>query len=351
LAQGRFPVIGQGSEYIEGWTDREDLVLTPSPALVLYGGHTRRSKYVDRPFVPGPNVKILEPNKNLEPRFLHRFLEQLRIENRGYADHFPDVRRCVIPIPPLDEQRRIADILDKADAIRRKRKQAIALTEELLRSVFLEMFGDPVTNPKGWPVKPLSSLVAPGDSINYGVVQPGPETDVGVPLVRVGDFDGLSIDVRHLKKIQPDIEAAYTRSRLRGDEVLIACVGATLGKVALADKGLCGANIARAVARVRPSAALNRHYLALFLMMPFVQARFLAEARTVAQPTLNIRQIEQTPILAPPMSEQMAFARLHAQTTAVRARQLEAMNCAQELFRSLSARAFSADDLRSGAPC
>jgi len=64
-----------------------------------------------------------------------------------------------IPLPPLEDQKRIAAILDKADAIRRKRKKAIALTEELLRATFLEMFGDPVTNPKGWKVKPMYEVV------------------------------------------------------------------------------------------------------------------------------------------------------------------------------------------------
>ncbi len=60
-----------------------------------------------------------------------------------------DLRQLArIPSPASHEQRRIAAILDKADAVRRKRKEAIALTEELLRSAFLEMFGDPVTNPK-----------------------------------------------------------------------------------------------------------------------------------------------------------------------------------------------------------
>jgi len=61
-----------------------------------------------------------------------------------------DLKQVEIPLPPLEEQQRIAAILDKADGVRRKRKEAIRLTEELLRSTFLEMFGDPVTNPKGW---------------------------------------------------------------------------------------------------------------------------------------------------------------------------------------------------------
>src|SRR5690606_5794791 len=70
-----------------------------------------------------------------------------------------------IPLPPLPEQKRIAAILDKADAIRRKRQQAIQLADEFLRSVFLDMFGDPVTNPKGWEVRPVGDIcdcIVPG---------------------------------------------------------------------------------------------------------------------------------------------------------------------------------------------
>lgn len=63
-----------------------------------------------------------------------------------------------IPLPPLPEQKRIAAILDKADAIRRKRQQAIQLADDFLRAVFLDMFGDPVTNPKGWPLKRFGEI-------------------------------------------------------------------------------------------------------------------------------------------------------------------------------------------------
>lgn len=67
------------------------------------------------------------------------------------------IKATRIPLPPLEEQKRIATILDKADAIRRKRQQAIQLADEFLRAVFLDMFGDPVTNPKGWDVRPLAA--------------------------------------------------------------------------------------------------------------------------------------------------------------------------------------------------
>ena len=62
-----------------------------------------------------------------------------------------------IPLPPLPEQRRIAEILDKADALRAKRRAALAQLDTLTQSIFLDMFGDPATNPKGWPREPLTS--------------------------------------------------------------------------------------------------------------------------------------------------------------------------------------------------
>jgi type I restriction enzyme, S subunit len=70
-----------------------------------------------------------------------------------------DLLSVKIPLPPLEEQKRIAAILDKADRVRRKRQEAIRLTEELGRSIFLDMFGDPVTNSKGIETKPLGDIV------------------------------------------------------------------------------------------------------------------------------------------------------------------------------------------------
>ena len=73
--------------------------------------------------------------------------------------NFDDIRSLEVPLPRLAEQKRIAEILDKADAIRRKLQQSLRLSDDFLRSVFLDMFGDPVANPKGWPVESLSEGV------------------------------------------------------------------------------------------------------------------------------------------------------------------------------------------------
>lgn len=91
-----------------------------------------------------------------------------------------------IPVPPPPEQRRIADLLDKADAIRRKRKEANALTEHLLRSAFLEMFADPVTNPKRWPVKSFEEVVRDATGGNPKLQQGEYEKQGKFPIIDQG---------------------------------------------------------------------------------------------------------------------------------------------------------------------
>lgn len=109
----------------------------------------------------------IRPNSNkCDPSYLLHYLRSPAFTNwscQSAGANIKNIRKSEledfeIPLPPLDEQHRIAAILDKADAIRRKRQESIRLTEEFLRATFLEMFGDPVTNPKGWDKAPIKEL-------------------------------------------------------------------------------------------------------------------------------------------------------------------------------------------------
>jgi|LSQX01.3.fsa_nt_gb type I restriction enzyme S subunit len=244
-----------------------------------------------------------------------------------------------IPLPPIPEQKRIADILAKADAIRRKRRDAVCIANTMPTSIFFEMFGDPHTNPKGWPPVLLRELVADGDKINYGVVQPGREFPGGVPVVRVGDLQNLRVSTEKLKRIDPEIEKSYARSRLVGDEILIACVG-SIGMIALADSRVKSFNIVRAVARVRCNDKVNRLYLAAYLGTPAIQSYFQQATRTVSQPTLNIKQIEETAVLVPPLTLQERFASIAERHLHAIARLELAATEADTLFASIVQRAF-----------
>lgn len=254
--------------------------------------------------------------------------------------NFGDLKRVLFPLPPIDEQKRIAAILDQADELRRKRQRAIHRLNQLGQAVFHDMFGDAMTNPKGWRTAQLGDIVRSGDKINYGVVQPGDDVENGVPLVRVGDLLSGYIDPTKVKQIDATIEAGYKRSRLAGDEILIGCVG-SIGTVALAHEGLRGANIARAVARVPVDAGIAmRDFIAEQIKSHVIQRYFTSETRTVAQPTLNIGLIVSAPIILPPLSEQKKFAAVMAQVRANLKNFVDHGSTEDELFASLQHRAF-----------
>jgi restriction endonuclease S subunit len=279
-----------------------------------------------------------------DPMFIRFFWEKYKPSRLIKDDSYPsisaeDIAQVRISLPPLPEQHRVADLLSRADRLRRLCRVGDSLSAYLLQSVFLEMFGDPAINPKGCDFVELNQLIREKDKINYGVVQPGDDFPDGAPIVRVGDFDLLGVTIDHLKRINPDVEKQYKRSRLIGNEILIACVG-SIGKIALADERLKGFNIVRAVARVPLSDKINRSFAAIYLTLPYVQKYFANETRTVAQPTLNIEQIEETPILLPPLSQQEQFAAVVHQVESLQVLAGESARQSNMLFQNLLSLAF-----------
>lgn len=252
------------------------------------------------------------------------------------------VANIEIPLPPLAEQRRIAEVLDRVEVLRAKRRATLAQLDVLTQAIFLEMFGDPVKNPYEWPTTNLGSLVIEGDSINYGVVQPGDDVDDGVPLIRVGDLFEGRVSHNALKRIAPAVEASYKRSRLCGDEILVSCVG-SIGIVALADESVSGYNIARAVARVRLAETTNRLFLGAYLQTDFVQRYFTSELRTVSQPTLNIKQISETKVVLPPIQLQQEFANRVDIVEKMRIMHCASLDRMDALFASVQHRAFTGE--------
>jgi type I restriction enzyme, S subunit len=194
-----------------------------------------------------------------------------------------------IPLPPIADQKRIAYLLGKVEGLIAQRKQHLQQLDDLLKSVLLEMFGDPSRNEKRWKMDYLGNLTS--DKIGYGIVQPGNPVELGVPVIRVGDFVGTRIDTKNITKVSEEISQKHKNSILKGDEILLACVGATIGKVAVIERIHAGYNIVRATARIRATRDVNRLFLAHFLLSDYAQNYYCKVTRSVGQPTLNIKQI------------------------------------------------------------
>ena len=306
IHEGNFPVIGQGKQAVEGFTNDLGLVFRGDLPVILFGDHTATFKFIDRPFARGADgTKLFRPRtEHLDAKFAWHFLQTVQLPQSGYDRKTKYLENVEIPLPPLEEQRRIAATLDKASSIGASQQRRTALLWQLEASLFSQMSTENVSELNNCMLK---ELTAAGDKINYGVVQPGNQFDGGVPLIRVGDLVSGGVDRSSIKCIAPAIEAAYTRSRIVGNEILLSCVG-SIGVVAMVQPWDIGSNIARAVARVPVSQTVNRKWLAACLRSAPVQRYFVNELRTVSQPTLNIKQIEETIIHLPPIELQNAFA-------------------------------------------
>ena len=110
---GSTPIVDQSMDFICGYTDKVPTLV--SPPYIVFGDHTRELKYIDFEFVPGADgVKVMKPAEGIDPKFLYYYLKAHPVQDLGYSRHFKLLKELSIPLPPLDEQRRIAAILDEA---------------------------------------------------------------------------------------------------------------------------------------------------------------------------------------------------------------------------------------------
>lgn len=245
-----------------------------------------------------------------------------------------------IPLPPLPEQKRIAAILDKADAIRRKRQQAIQLADDFLRAVFLDMFGDPVTNSKGFPIGTIRDLVATAD---YGSSAKASETYGEYPILRMGNitYQGR-IDLEGLKYINLEEKERSKYLVEKGDLLFNRTNSKELvGKTAVYDMDDPVA-IAGYLIRVRPNEMGNSHYISGYLNSAHGKATLRSICKSiVGMANINAQEMQNIPIMLPSIELQRKYQELVVVTKCKLKVFDTALKLTEQLFSSLSYKAFS----------
>jgi len=245
--------------------------------------------------------------------------------------------RVTLPIPrTIEEQRRIAHILDRADAIRRKRKQAIALTEQLLRSTFLEIFGDPVTNPKAWPEKPLSKLADVVSGVAKGK-QYGQVATREVPYMRVANVQDGHLNLSEIKTISVSAEEE-SRFQLQMGDVLLTEGGDPdkLGRGTVWNNEVQGCIHQNHIFRVRITDEVTPHFLSAQIGSQRGKRYFLSAAKqTTGIATINLTQLKSFPVLVPPPFLQEKFENQRLAIAAQLELQAKASEQTEALFASL----------------
>jgi type I restriction enzyme S subunit len=158
--------------------------------------------------------------------------------------------------------------------------------------------------PEGWSWASVDQLEQGDRRSGYGVLVPGADIPGGVPLVRVGDIRGGSINGSKLKRISRDVADTFAKTYLKGGEVLLTLVG-TVGRTAVVPAYLAGSNVARAVGVIPVSELVEPHWVEYWFRSPATRHRMVGKAHEVARKTLNIEDVRAAAVAVPPRSEQI----------------------------------------------
>ena len=308
--RGAYPIIDQGQDEIAGYTDETEGLFEDVPAII-FGDHTRVIKYVDTPcFLGADGVKLLKakiPDANY--RYLYYVLQNARIPNTGYNRHFKWLKEVEIPLPDARTQSDIVAALDKVTALIALRKQQIAKLDELVKARFVEMFGDPVSNQKKWPLFALGSRCelitgntpSRAESENYG------------DFIEWIKSDNINTPNTYLTTAQEGLsEIGYKKGRsVEAGSILMTCIAGSIsciGNVAIADRKVAFNQQINAIVPKQDEVLFL--YWLMLLAKPIIHSPINMSLKGI----LSKGQLSEMKFPIPPLDLQHQFAAFVAQT-------------------------------------
>ncbi|OYD49772.1 restriction endonuclease subunit S [Acidovorax kalamii] len=249
-----------------------------------------------------------------------------------------NLAKIKIALPPLEEQRRIAAILDQAETLRTQRRTALALLDGLTQSLFLDMFGDPVVNPKGWEKHALQTIC---EAINDCPHSTPEWTESGMVCLRTSNLTAGDWDWRDTRYVSEDtFHERSKRGYLRPGDIVLSREG-TVGIAAIVQTGmaLC---MGQRLVQLRPDAeVLAPGYLLRHLLYVLSPSRISQLMVGSTSQHLNVKELRALQIPLPPLPLQQTFATRIACIEALKASHRHALTALDALFASLQQRAFA----------
>lgn len=339
-----------------------NLIPSHTVLLVVRSGvlkHTAPIAINRRPIAINQDMKSLQCNDRLLPEYLARFLKNsesiiLSWVRATTADNYSieNIRQLPIPLPPLDEQRRIAAILDQADDLRRKRREALAWLDQLYFACFTELFGDTVVNSKAWPANTRLGAVAKIVSgITKGRKLNGAKTRT-VPYLAVVNVQDRTLNLQTVKTIEAT-EGEIARYRLLKNDLVLTEGGDPdkLGRGALWQNEIAECMHQNHIFRVRfETEVINPVFINWLIGGPRGKAYFLRSAKqTTGIASINMTQLRDFPLLLPPINLQHTFAATVAEIDKLKTHHQAHLAKLDALFASLQHRAFRGELTRASA--
>ena len=327
---GEMPIVrirdvvrGRSSTFYNGEYDKK-YVLRDGDMLIGMDGEFNLAKWQGGPAVLNQRVcRIAASNGSLDDGYLFRFLPAAL---KAIEDVTPyvtvkhlsvkTIRDIEIPLPPLAEQRRIAEVLDRAEALRAKRRAALAQLDSLTQSLFLDLFGDPKANPKKWPKHKLGELL----EIEWGNTSITKESYVpeGVPAYSAAGCDGFLPKGEH-----------------EGEGIVLSAIGARCGKCFYVSGGSW-----TAIKNTITISPKQKSLVDLRYVFPMANDERFWPNRGAGQPfiTLGVARVQEIPV--PPIPLQREFARRVTAVEALKTAQRASLAELDALFATLQHRAF-----------
>lgn len=295
---------------------KDEYIVYPDDLLIGMDGEFNIAKWGKTPALLNQRVCRLIPGPDIEKNFLFYFMPAAlkRIEEKTpfvTVKHLSakELNKIEIPLPPLEEQRRIAAVLDKVSGLITKRREQLDKLDELVKARFVEMFGEPVLNPMDWPTYQLADMADIVSGITKG--RKTKEQDlIEVPYMAVSNVKDGYIDWTTIKTIWAT-QSEIDQYRLLPDDVLMTEGGDPdkLGRGAIIQNPLENCIHQNHIFRVR----LNENiilpvYFAEFLQHQKAKQYFLRCAKqTTGIASINMTQLKELPTLVPPRALQKDF--------------------------------------------
>ncbi|NLW82159.1 MAG: restriction endonuclease [Desulfovibrionales bacterium] len=298
----------------------------------------------DGTYCLGRGVAGLRAHPNLAPNYLWHWLSHIRpfLASKAKGATFKQVNRqdigeLEIQLPPLADQRRIAEILDRAEALRAKRRAALAQLDTLTQAIFLALFGDPTMNSRKWPMHPFGEIC---ESRLGKMLDQKQQTGKNLrPYLRNANVQWFQFDLTNI--FEMDFDASDREEfRLKEGDLLI-CEGGEPGRAAIWREQLSECYYQKALHRARPKKDLaNPEYLAwlLFFLADMGGLGDHVTSATIAHLTGEKLKVMRIPL--PPLPLQHEFARRVAAVEKLKAAHRASVAEMDALFTSLQHRAF-----------